>query len=275
MRRLAGRHPSPAMVLAFIALLAALSGTAIALPGKNTVDSGDLKPNAVKSGDIGRGQVKNSDIGRNAVNGAKIRNNAITGADIRESSLGQVPSANSANSANTANTANRANSAGTVDKLETVGSYKRVTSSASDNDPVVARGAATEVPLLTSGAFDVYGKCFTDADNSTTFAEAHIRTRENGSIFDSPFFTLNGSGADGYLNTGTAEFPNRTIAQAAAGADSGAIYPAFVAEFFAAAPGGSSLNGHIGAAAKNGTPAGGNGIYGPGNVCIFGGNAIE
>jgi hypothetical protein len=41
--------PSPAMAVAFIALLAALSGTAVALPGKNTVDSGDIRKNAVNS----------------------------------------------------------------------------------------------------------------------------------------------------------------------------------------------------------------------------------
>jgi len=40
---------SPGVVLGVIAILIALSGTSIALPGKNTVDSGDIKKNAVKS----------------------------------------------------------------------------------------------------------------------------------------------------------------------------------------------------------------------------------
>jgi hypothetical protein len=57
------RRPSPAMAVAFIALLAALSGTAVALPGKNTVDSGDIKKGAVKRGDLAA----------NAVNGGKVR----------------------------------------------------------------------------------------------------------------------------------------------------------------------------------------------------------
>ena len=38
--------PSPAMAVAFGALLAALSGTAVALPGTGTVDSGDIRKGA-------------------------------------------------------------------------------------------------------------------------------------------------------------------------------------------------------------------------------------
>jgi hypothetical protein len=72
----------------------------------------------VDSGDIKNGQVKNKDIRKNAVTGKKVKNgslggadvknNSLTGADINESTLGQVPSANSANSANTANSATTA-----------------------------------------------------------------------------------------------------------------------------------------------------------------------
>jgi hypothetical protein len=44
--------PSPALVVACIALVAALGGTAIALPGKNTVNSGDIKNRQVKPADL-------------------------------------------------------------------------------------------------------------------------------------------------------------------------------------------------------------------------------
>jgi hypothetical protein len=87
MRRILGSRPSPAMAVAFVALLAALSGTATALQGKNTVDSGDLK----------NGQVKKDDIGKNAVNGKKVKdgslasadvkNGGLTGADVKDASL--------------------------------------------------------------------------------------------------------------------------------------------------------------------------------------------
>jgi hypothetical protein len=74
---LVSRRPSPAMAVAFVALLAALSGTAVALPGKNTVDSADIK----------NGQVKGKDVARNAITGAKIANSSVTGADVRDGSL--------------------------------------------------------------------------------------------------------------------------------------------------------------------------------------------
>src|ERR687892_1144201 len=85
------RRPSPAMAVAFVALLAALSGTAVALPGKNRVDSGDIKNNAVRSGDIRNGTVTTKDVKNNNLRSIDIRNNTLTGNDINEGSLGQVP----------------------------------------------------------------------------------------------------------------------------------------------------------------------------------------
>ena len=52
------RRPSPALVLSVVALFAALSGAAIALPGKNTVDSGDVKKNSLKGKDIKESTLK-------------------------------------------------------------------------------------------------------------------------------------------------------------------------------------------------------------------------
>jgi hypothetical protein len=95
------RRPSPAMGVAFVALVLAVSGTAVALPGKNTVDSGDLKRNSVKGPDIARGAVTNTKLRNGAVSTAKLRNNAVTGAKVNEGSLGAVPSAtNAATAAN-------------------------------------------------------------------------------------------------------------------------------------------------------------------------------
>jgi hypothetical protein len=113
MHRFSGRgRPSPAMVVAFVALLAALSGTAVALPGTNTVDSGDIKQGAVKTKDIANGAVttkklKNGAVAtkklkNGAVNSQKVKDESLTGADINESTLGEVPSANTANTAGNA-----------------------------------------------------------------------------------------------------------------------------------------------------------------------------
>jgi hypothetical protein len=85
MRRIRSKL-SPGVVLGLIAILIALSGTSIALPGKNSVDSGDIKKNAVRTPDV-----KNQNL-----KGADVAANTLTGADINEGSLGTVPSADSA-----------------------------------------------------------------------------------------------------------------------------------------------------------------------------------
>ena len=124
MRRFLASRPSPAMAVAFVALLAALSGTAIALPGTNSVDSGDIVNNTVRGKDIRNGTVGGKDVKNGSVKSADVGDNSLTGTDIDESTLGQVPSANSANTANSANSANTANSAnsatnaGNADKLD-------------------------------------------------------------------------------------------------------------------------------------------------------------
>lgn len=73
MRSFKARRPSPAVVISVIALFAAIGGVAGALPGKNTVGSGDIKKNAVRSSDI--------------------KNNRVRGKDVKESSLATVPRA--------------------------------------------------------------------------------------------------------------------------------------------------------------------------------------
>lgn len=106
MRGLLARRPSPAMAVAFVALLAALSGTAVALPGVNVVDSGDIRNNSVRSNDLRNNNVLSRDIRNGGVAGRDVRDNTLTGTDVNEGTLGQVPSAATAGSANTAATAN-------------------------------------------------------------------------------------------------------------------------------------------------------------------------
>jgi hypothetical protein len=94
-RRVVKRLPSPAMVVASIALTVALGGTAWAATApRNSVGTAQLK--------------------RNAVTSIKVRNNSLTGADIRESRLGRVPSATRAVTATSATSATTAQSATTA-----------------------------------------------------------------------------------------------------------------------------------------------------------------
>jgi hypothetical protein len=87
-------RPSPAMVVAVVALIAALSGTAYAALGKNSVGSRQLKAKAVTAGKIAN----------NAVTSAKVAKGSLTGVDINVNALGTVPTAASATSAGNAGT---------------------------------------------------------------------------------------------------------------------------------------------------------------------------
>jgi hypothetical protein len=84
-------------VYGLLALFFALSGTAIALDGHNTVFTDDITNGEVHSADIGDGQVHSINIANDntsfAVKGIDVANDSLTGADVNESTLGQVPEA--------------------------------------------------------------------------------------------------------------------------------------------------------------------------------------
>ncbi len=82
MKNLIKARPSPAMVVALIALFVSLGGTAAALSGSDTVQSDDLGPGA---------QVMAPDVATNAVNGPDVANNSLTGSDVVEASLDATP----------------------------------------------------------------------------------------------------------------------------------------------------------------------------------------
>jgi hypothetical protein len=75
--------PSPALVVACVALFVALGGTGYAAL--------QLPRNSVGSKQIRKGAVKNSEIARNAVTGAKVRPRSLTASDFRASSLPRGP----------------------------------------------------------------------------------------------------------------------------------------------------------------------------------------
>lgn len=56
------RRPTAALIVAIVALVAAMSGAAVALPGKNTVKSNDIAKDAVKSSDIAKEAVSSAEI---------------------------------------------------------------------------------------------------------------------------------------------------------------------------------------------------------------------
>jgi hypothetical protein len=120
--------PTPAMVVACIALLVSLSGTAVALPGKSQLDKNDfpvgvvrsaairnkgiasadlkdgiivpsklavgsvyggaLQTGAVTNPKLGTGAVTNSKLGSNSVTSTKVADNAIGASEITQSGVG-------------------------------------------------------------------------------------------------------------------------------------------------------------------------------------------
>jgi hypothetical protein len=91
LRRFIRDHrPSPALVVASVALLAALGGTGIAAVANvpdNSVGTAKIKNNAVTTPKIKNNAVNASKIAGNAVNASKIANNAVTGSEIKNASI--------------------------------------------------------------------------------------------------------------------------------------------------------------------------------------------
>ena len=69
---------APALVVAIVALFAALSGAAVALPGQSTVTSGDIVNETIKSVDLKDGK---------AVAGADVEDETLTTSDVAPDTL--------------------------------------------------------------------------------------------------------------------------------------------------------------------------------------------
>jgi hypothetical protein len=88
------RHiPSPAMIVALLALFVALGGTVYAA---STINGKSVKKNSLPG----------NRIKQKTVTGNRLKNNTITGTQVNESTLGKVPSAATADTAATALSAN-------------------------------------------------------------------------------------------------------------------------------------------------------------------------
>jgi hypothetical protein len=99
LKKLRPVRPSPAMLVALVALVAATTGPAI----------------ADQAAEFAKGKkINGSRLKARSVSGSKLKRNTVTGTQIAESKLGKVPAATKADTATSANTANTANSANTA-----------------------------------------------------------------------------------------------------------------------------------------------------------------
>lgn len=130
-----------------------------------------------------------------------------------------------------------------------------------------SQAAAPEVPLLARGPFDIYGKCFVDGTDIR--AEIYIRSSESGTVFSSDDDDKEGDAADGYLDPGTPE-EERELENDVSASNNDADGQDTSESWFNALASAQNIEGQVTAYAKQGTPPGpGNGLYGPGNRCLF------
>jgi hypothetical protein len=123
MKSLLRRRPSPALIIALIALFVSLSGVSYGV-ATGFIDSREIKNNEIRSLDIRNNEIRTRDLRNNEVRGIDIRNstvqsrdiaiNAVRGEDVKEDTLAKVPSALLADSATNAANAASADSADSV-----------------------------------------------------------------------------------------------------------------------------------------------------------------
>ncbi len=102
MKRIAALRPSPALVIACIALFVALGGVSYGLAtnsidsreiANNTIRSKDVRDNSVYTRDIRNNDVRDIDIRNGTLKGRDLAKGTITGDNINMAKLGQVPDA--------------------------------------------------------------------------------------------------------------------------------------------------------------------------------------
>jgi len=179
MHRLLRHRPSPAMIVACLALLFSLGGTsyaAVALQA-NSVGTKQLKNSAVTTAKIKKG----------AVTGARVRSNSLTGANILESSLGQVPAAHSADNAS----ALGGYAASSLARVAT-GSASAAVTSGSTSVTI----ASVSITAPTTGFVLVHGYVTANGGTGTFY----VRVHDNSNSAVSPYY--NGVTVAGAYMTG-------------------------------------------------------------------------
>jgi len=258
---------TPSLLISSLALFVALGGASYAALAKNSVGSNQLKKNAVVTKKIKNKAVSAAKIKGGAITTGKIKKDAVTGAKVKESSLGTVPNATNAAAAELANVATSAQS------LDGYRTYKqtRIAATSGPTD-AAARAAAPENVMFTAGPITIYSKCFTDASGPDTNASIFIKTSENGVLFESAEDRFDGDPL--FLNTDTLE-TNRELLEEGAGANAADVEADSSNATSVFTPSGLSFEMQPSIAVKNGTLAGGNGLYGDGGACIFSGSLSE
>jgi hypothetical protein len=266
-------RPSPAMAVAMAALVLGMTGAAIALPGKGTVSTNDIKKGAIKGKLIAPGAIKGKSIAKGAVGSQQIKGKSIKGNRIKDGGIKAKQIADATITAKKIEdgtitgkqvAANGLSSANIVD-LKAVGPAKLAATDGAGAD--AARNAAPKAELFKKGQLTIYAKCFRDTTADEVYATVFIETSANGAIFRSGPDQLPGGGAaTAFLNTNTDEVERELSSTITPPSDANLDFTQFTAT---SADGLTGLSGTVSTGAKNGNLGGGNGVYGAGNGCLF------
>lgn len=160
MKYILRRRPSPALVIACIALFISLGGVSYGVATgsidsreirNNTVSTKDVRNNSLRTFDIRNNEVRGFDIRNSTIQGRDVAFNTLTGADVNETTLGAVPTATSANS---------------VSVLKTIA-------------PVTVQEGAAATTLATHGALTLSGACVQTGGGDTA-AQVRVQTTAAG-----------------------------------------------------------------------------------------------
>ena len=86
MKYILRRRPSPALVIACIALFVSLGGVSYGV-ATGFIDSREIRNNTIRSGDVRNNTLRTQDIRNNEVRGFDIRNSTIQGRDVAFNTL--------------------------------------------------------------------------------------------------------------------------------------------------------------------------------------------
>jgi hypothetical protein len=185
-------RPSPATVLASLALVVALGGTAFAGPVARLaklISGSTIKPRSIP--------------------GNRLKNDTLTGKQIKESSLGTVPNATSATNAthaSTADSATNATRAGTADSATNAALAANANAVGGITVRKVFYAPATATPatttILSLGGLTLNATCTPDISGTSGTIAILVTSAVDHSHFSSEMFNSGGGGqADGLHHT--------------------------------------------------------------------------
>ena len=243
------RRPTPGFVIGLLALAVALSGTAWAA---TKIDTEDIKSKAVTKKKLDTAAVTTKKIADGAVSSAKVADGAVTEAKIADSAVTGAKVADDS-----------LNDTKMSDYEIVGGSFIRVVATEAASE-AAAQIAAPEVPLYSKGQASIYAKCFRDSTAGEVRGEVYARTSADGAVMAGQDDLPNATGT--LLDTATIEEDRELDTENETGANSADLDES---EGMLGTPDGTTLQLLTTIGAKQGVLAGGNGVFGEGNVCLF------